>query len=112
MAQEMSRQRGNPGQKSSTMFWYWKELFHTSIGMLSQEAVFASDHISFFMDLDAMSYFGHEPDVMPAKQLRQLQMDDPKIAEENRQHLHRLFTGHNMYRRVKIITERSKTGDW
>jgi endonuclease/exonuclease/phosphatase family metal-dependent hydrolase len=39
----------------------------TSIGMLSQDAVFASDHRSFFMDLDAVSYFGHEPDDMPAK---------------------------------------------
>jgi endonuclease/exonuclease/phosphatase family metal-dependent hydrolase len=27
----------------------------TSIGMLSQDAVVASDHISFFMDLDAIS---------------------------------------------------------
>jgi endonuclease/exonuclease/phosphatase family metal-dependent hydrolase len=39
----------------------------TSIGMLSQDAVFASDHRSFFMDLDAVSYFGHELDAMPAK---------------------------------------------
>jgi hypothetical protein len=53
----------------------------TSIGMISQDAVFASYHISFFMDLDAISYFGHETDVMPAKQLRQLQLDDPRIAD-------------------------------
>jgi hypothetical protein len=80
--------------------------------MLSQDAVFASDHRSFFMDLDAVSYFGHEPDAMPAKQLQQLQLDNTKIADEYRQQLHRLFTGHNVYRRVNIITERSKTGDW
>jgi hypothetical protein len=84
----------------------------TSIGMLSQDAVFAGDHRLFFMDLDSVSYFGHEPDVMPAKQLQQLQLDDPRIADEYRQQLHRLFTGHNVYRRVKIIMERSKTGDW
>jgi hypothetical protein len=41
----------------------------TLIGMLSQDAVFASDHRSFFIDLDAVSYFGHELDDMPAKQL-------------------------------------------
>jgi endonuclease/exonuclease/phosphatase family metal-dependent hydrolase len=41
----------------------------TSIGILSQDAVFASDHRSFFMDLDAVSYFSHEPDAIPAKQL-------------------------------------------
>jgi hypothetical protein len=83
----------------------------TSIGMLSQDAVFASDHISFFMDLDAVSYFGHELDAMPAKQLRQLQLDDPHIADEYRQQLHRLFTGNNVYRIVNIIMERSNTGD-
>jgi hypothetical protein len=37
----------------------------TSIGMLSQDAVFASDHRAFFMYLDAASYFGHETDAMP-----------------------------------------------
>jgi hypothetical protein len=74
----------------------------TSIGMLSQDAVFARDHRYFFMYLDAVSYFGHEPDYMPAKHLRQLQLDDPRIADEYRQQLHRLFTGHNMYRRVNI----------
>jgi hypothetical protein len=80
--------------------------------MLSQDAVFASDHISFFMDLDAVSYFGHETDIMPASQPHQLQMDDPRKGDEYRQQFHRLFTGHNVYRQVKIIMERSKTGDW
>jgi hypothetical protein len=84
----------------------------TSIGMLSQDAVFASDHRSSFMDLDAVSYFGHELDDMPDKQLRQLQLDDPRIADEYRQQLHRLLIGHNVYRRVNIIMERSKPGDW
>jgi hypothetical protein len=41
-----------------------------------------------------------------------LQLDDLRIGGEYRQHLHRLSTGHNMYRRVKIIMERRKTGDW
>jgi hypothetical protein len=84
----------------------------TSIGMLSQDVVFSSDHRSFFMGLDAVLHFGHETDVMPEKQLHQLQLGDPRIADEYRQQLHRLFTGKNVYRRVKIITERSKTGDW
>jgi hypothetical protein len=80
--------------------------------MLSKDAVFASDHRSFFVDLDTVSCFGHELDAMPEKQLRQLQLDDPRIADEYRQQLHRLFTGHNVYRRVNIIMERSKTSDW
>jgi hypothetical protein len=56
----------------------------TAIGMLSQDAVFVNDHITLFMDLDVESYFGYEPDVMPATQVRQLQLDDPKIADEYR----------------------------
>jgi hypothetical protein len=56
----------------------------TAIGMLSQDAVFVSDHRTFFMDLDVESYFGHETDAMPAKQLRPLRLDDPRIADEYR----------------------------
>jgi hypothetical protein len=80
--------------------------------MLSQDAVFASDRRAFFMDFDAASYFRHATGVMPAKHLRQLQLDDPRIADENRQQLRRLFTGQNVYRRVKTIMDRSRTGDW
>jgi hypothetical protein len=64
----------------------------TSTGILSQDAVFASDHRTFFMYLDVESFFGHETDVMPAKQLRQLQLDDPRIADEYRKQLHKLFS--------------------
>jgi hypothetical protein len=84
----------------------------TSIGMVSQEVVFSSDHRAFFIYLDAASYFGHETDAMPAKQLRQLQLDDPRIAGEYKEQLHRLFTGHNVYRRVKTMMEQSKTDEW
>jgi hypothetical protein len=84
----------------------------TSIGMISQDVVFARDHRSFFMGVDAALYFGHEMDVMPAKQLRQLQLDDPRIADEYIQQFHGFLTGHNVYRRVKTIMERSKTGNW
>jgi hypothetical protein len=52
--------------------------------MLSQDAVFASDHRSFFMDLEAASYFGHDTNIMPEKQLRQLQLDGLRIADEYR----------------------------
>jgi hypothetical protein len=49
--------------------------------MLSQDAFFASDNRTFFMDLNVESYFGNKMDAMPAKQLRQLQVDDPRIAD-------------------------------
>jgi hypothetical protein len=83
-----------------------------SIGMLSQDAVFTSDHRAFFVDLDAASYFGHETDAMPEKKLRQLQLDDPRISDEYRKQLHRLFTGHNIYRQVKTTMEENKTGEF
>jgi hypothetical protein len=76
----------------------------TAIGMLSQDAVFASDHRTFFMDLDVESYFGYEMDAMPASQLCPLQLEDPMIANEYRKQLHKLFATHNVYRCVtKII---------
>jgi hypothetical protein len=79
----------------------------TAIGMLRQDAVFASDHRTFFMDLDVESYFGHKTDVMPSKQLRQLQFDDPRIADEYRKQLHKIFSTHSVYRPVTKITDRS-----
>jgi hypothetical protein len=57
------------------------------------------------MDLDVESYFGYGTDAMPEKQLRQLQLDDPRIADEYRKQLHKLFSTHNAYRRVTKITE-------
>jgi hypothetical protein len=61
------------------------------------------------MDLDVESYFGHETDAMPEKQLRQLKLDDPRIADEYRKQLHKLFSTHNVYRRVTKITDRSNS---
>jgi hypothetical protein len=57
------------------------------------------------MNLDVEFYFGYETDAMPTKQLRQLQLDDPRIADEYRKHLHKLFSTHNVYRCVTKITE-------
>jgi hypothetical protein len=83
-----------------------------AIGMLRQDSVFASDHRTFFMDLDVESYFGHETDAMPATQLRQLQLDDPRKADEYRKHLHKLLSTHNVYRRVTKKTDRSNSQEW
>jgi hypothetical protein len=78
---------------------------HTpAIGMLIQDAVFESDHITFFMYLDFESYFGYKTGAMPVKQLRQLQLYDPRIADEYRKKLHKLFSTHNVYRCVTKIT--------
>jgi hypothetical protein len=81
----------------------------TSIGMLSQDEVFVSDHRTFFMDLDVESYFDYETDAMTAKKLHRLQMDDPRIEDEYRKQIHKLFSTHNVYRRVTKITKRSNS---
>jgi hypothetical protein len=47
-----------------------------AIGMLNFDAVFDSDHRTFFLDIDFESFFGTERDNMTAPQFRQLQLDD------------------------------------
>jgi hypothetical protein len=84
----------------------------TATGMISQDAVFVRDHRAFFMYLDVESYFGYETDAIPAKQLCQLQLDDPRIADGYRKQLHKLFSTHNIYRRVQKIKDRSNSKEW
>jgi hypothetical protein len=64
------------------------------------------------MDLDVESFFGYETDAMPKKELRQLQLDHPRISDEYRKQLHTLFSTHNVYMRVTKITERSNSKEW
>jgi hypothetical protein len=80
--------------------------------MLIQDAVFVRDHRTFFMDLDVESYFSNKTDAMSAKQLCQLQLDDPRIAYEYMKELHKLFSTHNVYRRVTKISEASNSQEW
>jgi hypothetical protein len=70
------------------------------IGMLNLDAVFDSDHRNFFLDIDFESFFGTELDNMAALPFRQLQLHDPRIAEVYGKTLHKLFTNHNVYKRV------------
>jgi hypothetical protein len=49
---------------------------------------------------------------MAAPQFRQLQLDDPRIAEEYRKSVHKHFTNHNIYKRVQNIAARGKKEDW
>jgi hypothetical protein len=72
----------------------------------------ASDKRTLFMDLDVESHFGYETDAMRANQLSQLQMDDPRIADEYRRQLHKLFSTQNVYGRVTKIIERSNSKEW
>jgi hypothetical protein len=82
------------------------------IGMLNFDAVFDSDHRTFFLDIDFESVFGTELDNMAAPQFRQLQLDDPRIAEGYRKIVNKIFTNHNIYKRVQNIAARGKKEDW
>jgi hypothetical protein len=73
---------------------------------LSFDAVFDSDHGTFSLDIDFESVFGTELDNMAAPQTRQLQLDDPTIAEGYGKIVQKLFTNHNIYKRVQNIAAR------
>jgi hypothetical protein len=76
--------------------------------MLNSDAVFDSDHRTLFLDIYFESIFGTELDNMAAPQFRQLQLDDPRIAEGYGKILHKLFTNHNIYKRVQNMAARGK----
>jgi hypothetical protein len=82
------------------------------IGMLNFDAVFDSDHRTFLLHIDFESVFGTELDNMAAPQYRQLQLDDPIIAEGYGKIVHKLFTNHKIYNRVQHIEARQKKEDW
>jgi hypothetical protein len=45
---------------------------------------------------------------MASPQLRQLQLDDPRIAEGYGKIVHKLFMNHKIYKRVQNIAARGK----
>jgi hypothetical protein len=49
---------------------------------------------------------------MAAPQFRQLQLDDPRIAEGYGKSVHKVFTNHNIYKRAQNIAARVKKEDW
>jgi hypothetical protein len=82
------------------------------IGMLNFDAVFDSDRRTFSLYIDFEFVFGTELDNMAAPQFRQLQLDDPIIAEGCGKIVHNLFMNHNIYKRLQNIAARGKKEDW
>jgi hypothetical protein len=80
--------------------------------MLNFDAVFDSNHRTFFLDIDFESVFSTELYNMAAPQFRQLQLDDTRISEGYGKIVHKLFTNNNIYKRVKNIAARGKKEDW
>jgi hypothetical protein len=62
--------------------------FIKSIGLLDFDVIFRTDHRTFFIDIDMDGFFGSSMETLPAQQLRQLQLEDPRVATEYRKILH------------------------
>jgi hypothetical protein len=65
-----------------------------------------------FVDLNIEGIFGKHPDKLAPQKFCNLKLDDPRISDKYRKILHRQFEHHNVYRRVKKISLRSKDSSW
>jgi hypothetical protein len=82
-----------------------------AIGLLG-ESILKSDHRAIFLDLDLILLFGASPERLERPQFRNLKVDDPWISDSYYKLLHKQFEFHNIYDRVKKISERGKADDW
>jgi hypothetical protein len=86
--------------------------FLQSIGLLDFDVIFRTDHRTFFIDINMDGFFGSETETLPAQRLRQLQLEDPRVATEYRKVLHQQFIHHSVFCRIKEQSESSKSGEW
>jgi hypothetical protein len=82
-----------------------------AIGLLD-ESILKSDHRAIFLDLDLLLLFGTSLERLERPQFRNLKLDDPRISDSYRKLLHNQFECHNIYERVRKISERGKSDDW
>jgi hypothetical protein len=86
--------------------------FIQSIGLLDFDVIFRTDHRTLFIDIDMDGFFGSAMETLPAQRLRQLQLEDPRVATEYRKVLHQQFIHHIVFCRIKEQSESSKSGEW
>jgi hypothetical protein len=86
--------------------------FIQAIGLLDFDVIFRTDHRAFFIDIDMDGFFGSATETLPARRLRQLQLEDPRVATEYRKALHQQFIHHSVFHRIKEQSESSKSGEW
>jgi hypothetical protein len=86
--------------------------FIQAIGLLDFDVVFRTDHRTFFIDIDMDGFFGSETETLPAQRLRQLQLEDERVATEYRKALHQKCIHHGVFRQIKEQSEPSKSGEW
>jgi hypothetical protein len=65
--------------------------FIQAIGLLDFDVVFRTDHRTFFIDIEMDGFFGSATEKLPTQRLRQLQLEDPRVATEYRKALHQQF---------------------
>jgi hypothetical protein len=84
--------------------------FIQAIGLLDFDVVFRTYHRTFFIDIDMYGFFGSGTETLPAQRLRQLQLEDTRVATEYRKDLHQQFIHHSVFRRIKEQSESRKSG--
>jgi hypothetical protein len=84
--------------------------FIRAIGLLDFDVVFRTDHRTFLIDIDMDGFFGSATEKLPAQQLRQLQLEDPRAATAYKKAFHQQFIHHSVFRRIKEQSESSKSG--
>jgi hypothetical protein len=57
-------------------------------------------------------FFGSATETLPAQRLRQLQLEDPRVATEYREILHQQCVHHHIFRGIKEQSESRKSGEW
>jgi hypothetical protein len=88
------------------------EYGHAAKPSVLGESILKSDHREIFIDLDLLLLFGAAPERLEPTQFRTLNLYDPRISDSYRKLLHKQFECHNIYERVKNISERGKADDW
>jgi hypothetical protein len=82
-----------------------------SISLLD-ESTLNSNHRAIFLDLDIILLLVAPSEILKRPQFRDLKLDNPRLFDSYRKLLHKQFECHNIYERVKKISERGKADDW
>jgi hypothetical protein len=71
-------------------------------------SVLGSDHKGMYSDLNTQALIGTGRDHQQKPQFRKLQLDDPRISDAYRKILHQQLVQHNVYHRVKCLSDAPK----
>jgi hypothetical protein len=73
----------NRGSKQIDLVLATPEISHfiLAIGILDYNAVFNSDHRTFFFNIDADGFFGTTVEALAAQRFRKIQLEDTRIGQ-------------------------------